>query len=46
VGAHTIFVGEVISGEVISNKKCMTYEYYHQIKGGITPTTAPTYVKE
>jgi rubredoxin len=24
----------------------MTYAYYHQVKGGKSPKTAPTYVKE
>ena len=24
----------------------MTYEYYHKVKGGISPKTAPTYSKE
>ena len=46
VGTHTIFIGEVVNGEVISDKACMTYDYYHQIKGGKTPKTAATYVAE
>ena len=24
----------------------MTYEYYHEVKGGLSPKTAPTYYKE
>ena len=24
----------------------MTYEYYHKVKGGFSPKTAPTYIKE
>jgi ferric-chelate reductase [NAD(P)H] len=46
VGTHTIFIGEVVNGEVISDKTCMTYDYYHQIKGGKTPKTAATYIEE
>jgi flavin reductase (DIM6/NTAB) family NADH-FMN oxidoreductase RutF/rubredoxin len=46
VGTHTIFVGEVVSADVISEKVCMTYDYYHQIKGGKTPKAAATYVEE
>jgi len=46
VGTHTIFIGEVVNGEVISDKVCMTYDYYHQIKGGKTPKTAATYIEE
>ncbi|MFC2032334.1 rubredoxin [Chloroflexota bacterium] len=46
VGTHTIFIGEVVGADVISEKICMTYEYYHQIKRGTTPKTAPSYVEE
>ena len=46
VGTHTIFVGEVVSADVISDEVCMTYNYYHQIKGGKTPKAAATYVEE
>jgi ferric-chelate reductase [NAD(P)H] len=46
VGTHTIFIGEVVNGEVISDKVCMTYDYYHQIKGGKTPKAAATYIEE
>ena len=37
VGTHTIFVGEVVNNDVISDEVCMTYDYYHQVKGGKTP---------
>jgi len=43
VGTHTIFVGKVEDGEILSDDKPMTYEYYHEVKGGISPKTAPTY---
>ena len=46
VGTHTIFVGEVIEGDIFSNENQMTYEYYHKVKGGISPKTAPTYTSE
>ena len=46
VGTHTIFVGEVVNADVISDEVCMTYDYYHQIKGGKTPKAAATYVEE
>lgn len=45
-GTHTIFIGEIVAGEVISEKACMTYEYYQQVKRGTTPRTAPSYVEE
>jgi len=43
VGTHTIFIGEVVAAEVLSNEPCMTYDYYHQVKRGSTPKTAPTF---
>jgi flavin reductase (DIM6/NTAB) family NADH-FMN oxidoreductase RutF/rubredoxin len=46
VGTHTIFVGEIIAGDVLNEKVCMTYDYYHQVKRGVTPKTAPSYVAE
>ena len=46
VGTHTVFIGEVVAGEVLSELKCMTYEYYHEVKRGTTPKTAPSYVAE
>jgi flavin reductase (DIM6/NTAB) family NADH-FMN oxidoreductase RutF/rubredoxin len=46
VGSHTIFIGEVVAADVLSEKACMTYEYYHQVKRGTTPKTAPSYVEE
>lgn len=45
-GTHTVFVGEVIAAEIIKEGEPMTYEYYHKIKGGKSPKTAPTYLKE
>ncbi|HUS88847.1 MAG TPA: flavin reductase [Desulfosporosinus sp.] len=46
IGTHTIFIGEIIDGDVLSEKVCMTYDYYHQVKRGVTPKTAPSYVEE
>lgn len=46
VGTHTIFVGNVIDADVLSEVEPMTYAYYHQIKGGKTPKAAATYVAE
>ncbi|KYK24869.1 High molecular weight rubredoxin [Thermoplasmatales archaeon SG8-52-4] len=43
VGTHTIFIGKVEDGEILSKEKTMTYEYYHKVKGGYSPKTAPTY---
>ena len=38
--------GEVVNAEVLTEDTCMTYDYYHQIKGGRTPKAAATYVEE
>jgi flavin reductase (DIM6/NTAB) family NADH-FMN oxidoreductase RutF/rubredoxin len=43
VGTHTIFIGSVEDAEILSEDKPMTYEYYHKVKGGVSPKTAPTY---
>lgn len=44
LGTHILFIGEVIETEVLSSDAPMTYAYYHQVKGGKTPPTAPSYL--
>jgi flavin reductase (DIM6/NTAB) family NADH-FMN oxidoreductase RutF/rubredoxin len=44
-GTHTIFVGEVTEGQLLNDVEPMTYAYYHEVKGGTTPKTAPTYIE-
>jgi len=46
VGTHTIFVGELVEADVIREGEPMTYAYYHQVKRGTTPKTAPSYIEE
>jgi ferric-chelate reductase [NAD(P)H] len=46
VGTHTVFIGKLVAAEVLTEKECMTYEYYHQVKRGTTPKAAPVYIKE
>jgi len=46
VGTHTIFVGELVGAEVLREGEPMTYAYYHQVKRGTTPKTAPSYIEE
>ena len=43
-GTHTIFLGKIVDAEILSDKEPMTYAYYHEIKRGTTPKTAPTYI--
>ena len=45
-GTHTIFIGEIIGADVLSEKVCLTYDYYGQVKRGSTPRTAPVYIEE
>lgn len=46
VGTHTVFIGKVVDAEILSNLEPMTYAYYHKIKGGKSPKTAPTYIAQ
>ncbi len=46
VGTHTLFVGKVVEAENIKKAKPLTYDYYHQIKKGISPKNAPTYIAD
>ncbi len=43
VGTHTIFIGTITNAEILTNEHPMTYAYYHEVKGGVSPKTAPTY---
>jgi len=45
-GTHTIFIGEVVHCEKLNDNPPMTYDYYHLVKGGKAPKTAPSYIKE
>jgi len=46
MGTHTIFIGDVVDAEVLMERVCMTYAYYHDIKRGVTPPTAPSFIKD
>ena len=43
VGTHTLFIGDVVSGEVLRKGKPLTYADYYEIKQGKSPKSAPTY---
>ncbi len=46
-GTHTIFLGRVVECDVLdTGAEPMTYAYYHKVKGGKAPKTAPTYQGE
>ena len=46
VGTHTIFIGELAGADILKEGEPMTYAYYHLVKRGTTPKTAPSYVEE
>jgi len=46
VGTHTVFLGVIIGADVVKEGEPMTYAYYHQVKRGTTPKSAPSYVEE
>jgi rubredoxin/flavin reductase (DIM6/NTAB) family NADH-FMN oxidoreductase RutF len=45
-GSHTLFLGEMTESQMLKIGKPMTYAYYHLIKRGTTPSSAPTFIKE
>jgi flavin reductase (DIM6/NTAB) family NADH-FMN oxidoreductase RutF/rubredoxin len=45
VGTHLMFIGELVSAEIIDDTKIpLTYLYYRQVKKGVAPKNAPTYI--
>jgi flavin reductase (DIM6/NTAB) family NADH-FMN oxidoreductase RutF/rubredoxin len=45
VGTHIIFIGELVASEIIDDSKDpITYLYYRQIRKGVAPKNAPTYI--
>lgn len=44
VGTHALFVGKVVEAGNIKKAKPLTYDYYHQVKKGVSPKAAPAYI--
>ena len=44
LGTHILFLGEVLAAEPLEDRPPMTYAYYHQVKKGITPPKASSYL--
>ncbi|MDR0231089.1 MAG: flavin reductase family protein [Dysgonamonadaceae bacterium] len=45
VGTHILFVGKVLDAQIIAeNEIPLTYSYYHEMKKGVTPKNAPSYI--
>jgi flavin reductase (DIM6/NTAB) family NADH-FMN oxidoreductase RutF/rubredoxin len=40
---HTIFIGKVLSSEVLNDMEQMTYQHYQDVKNGKVPKTSPVY---
>ncbi len=45
-GTHTLFIGELVAAEHLAKGEPMTYAYYHQVKRGVSPKTAPTFITQ
>ena len=44
-GTHIIFIGELVQSDMIDElKEPITYTYYRQVKKGVAPKNAPTYI--
>ena len=45
VGTHYMFIGELLQSEIIDNtKEALSYSYYRQVRKGVAPKNAPTYI--
>ncbi len=45
VGTHLIFIGEVVATDIIEESaEPLTYAYYREVKKGLAPKNAPTYI--
>lgn len=43
LGTHTIFIGDVVSSEVVGKGTPLTYQYYHTVMKAKSPPKAPTF---
>lgn len=45
VGTHIMFIGELVNAQMLHpSKEPLTYQYYRQVKKGVAPKNAPTYI--
>ena len=44
-GTHTLFLGCMKDARILKEGKPMTYDYYHNVKKGTTPSKAPTFIR-
>ena len=43
---HTLFVGRVVGARALSGAVPMSYAFYHDVKRGVTPRNAPSYIQQ
>jgi ferric-chelate reductase [NAD(P)H] len=44
-GTHSLFLGEVVGARRLDTEAApMTYDYYHNVVKGKSPSSAPTYL--
>ena len=46
LGTHELFVGRLVDAVTLNENRPMTYDFYHQVKGGKSPKSAPTYISD
>ncbi len=45
VGTHLLFIGEIVNSELVDpGKTPLTYAHYRDVKRGVAPKNAPTYI--
>jgi flavin reductase (DIM6/NTAB) family NADH-FMN oxidoreductase RutF len=45
VGTHLLFIGKVVNSDMVDPvKEPLTYAYYREVKRGVAPKNAPTYI--
>lgn len=43
---HTIFIAKILDGDILSEEKPMSYSYYHKVRKGKSPKSAPAYIED
>jgi len=46
VGTHSIFTAQLVEANITKEGEPMTYAYYHEVKRGAIPKSAPSYIGE
>ncbi len=46
VATHTLFIGQLTEAAVLTKGEPMTYAFYHEVKRGATPPSAPTHLAQ